>query len=85
MAVVLDYGFEPGGGERELEQLLRGACADLAAEGYTHLGIASSAPSCAAPMLRGLADGIDEYLFQCAIPEPPAAAEHGIYAEVTDL
>lgn len=80
-AVVLDHGCEPGA-EDELVSLLRAWCAQLATEGFTHLGVFTSPASRASDVLRGLACAIEEYdLMPPGLTEPPTTATSGIYVD----
>lgn len=80
-ALALDWGFEGPRGLDELETLLRGACADLAGAGATHLSVFASDAAPGASRLRELAESVAPFRFMCMIAEPPGAAERGLYVD----
>jgi hypothetical protein len=61
--------------------LLRGACADLAAAGASHLSVFGSDPTPGASRVQALAESVAPFHFTCMIAEPAGAAEHGIYVD----
>jgi hypothetical protein len=80
-ALALDWGFDGASGLDELEALLRGACADLAAAGATHLSVFASDATPGASRVRALAESVAPFRFTCMIAEPPGAAERGLYVD----
>ena len=79
-ATVLDWGFEPGA-EAELEALLRGACAALAAHGVDDLAIFSSPPSPGHDLLVGLARSVERFRVATGGIMPSRDATCGVYAD----
>ena len=80
-AMVVDYGFVPGG-EREFEALLRGWCAKMKERGLDTLSIFSSDASPGHALLRGLAREVEPFfVWTPGIEEPAGAAERGIYVD----
>lgn len=80
-ALALDWGFDGARGLDELEALLRGACADLAAAGASHLSVFASDATPGAARVRALAESVAPFRFTCMIAEPPGAAERGLYVD----
>jgi len=80
-SLALDFGFDGPRGQDELEALLRGACADLAAAGASHLSVFASDATPGSKRVRGLAESVAPFQFTCMIAEPPGAAERGIYVD----
>ena len=80
-SLVLDYGFAEGA-ESDLAALLAVAATEAGARGHTHLSIFTSDASRGCELLRALGDGREEYEFTTpGAPEPPHAAERGIYVD----
>jgi len=80
-ALALDWGFDGARGLDELEALLRGACADLAAARASHLSVFASDATPGASRVRALAESVAPFRFTCMIAEPPGAAERGLYVD----
>jgi hypothetical protein len=80
-ALALDWGFDGPHGLDELEALLHSACTELAAAGATHLSVFASDATPGADRVRGLAQTIAPFTFNCMIPEPPDTAERGLYVD----
>jgi hypothetical protein len=80
-ALVLDHGFVPGA-EDDYRALLLSTCAELAAEGATHLTVFTSAPSSTHAVVADIAAEIEEFGFWAfEIPEPPALRAKGFYVD----
>ena len=78
--LILDYGFARGG-LAELEGLLRGAAYEARSKGITHLTLFTARPAPAFEVIERLAERLEPYRISCSIPEPPDAAERGVYID----
>lgn len=80
-AAVLDYGCLPGA-EDELVRLLRAAAAQVTAEGLNGLSIFTSPGARLRDAVRSLPCTVSELAFWTpSIPEPPGAADRGLYVD----
>jgi hypothetical protein len=80
-AIVIDYGFLPGG-EQEFAALLRGWCAWANEHELDTLSIFSSDASPGFGLLRSLASAVEPFfVWTPGIDEPAAGAERGIYVD----
>jgi hypothetical protein len=80
-AMVVDYGFVPGG-EHEFESLLRAWCAWAKKRGLDTLSIFSSDASPGHQRLRAMAREVEPFfVWTPGIEEPAGAAERGIYVD----
>jgi len=80
-AAVLDYGCLPGG-EAELVALLGAWASALLARGFDGMSCFSSPGSRLAPVILTLAGEHSEFNFWTPqIPEPPGAADRGLYVD----
>lgn len=80
-ALVVDYGFLPGG-EHEFESLLRGWCGWAKERGLDTLSIFSSDESPGYPLLRALARDVEPFfVWTPGIEEPAGASKRGIYVD----
>jgi hypothetical protein len=80
-AMVLDHGLQPGA-EAEYLCLLRWWAARLGREGATHLAVFTSEGSPTHRPVMELASSVEPFdLWTFEIPEPPGAADHGVYVD----
>ncbi len=81
-AIVIDYGFLPGG-EHDFEALLRGWCAGANARELDIVSIFSSDASPGHALLRSLASAVEPFfVWTPGIEEPAGSAEkNGIYVD----
>lgn len=79
-AVALDHGFVAGA-EDAFEHLLRSWCTELVGLGHSELSFVVSSGSPAYRLLSRLAMQMDPFAFRMAVPEPPGAAERGVYVD----
>ena len=79
-ATALDWGCEEGA-EDELRALVRAWCSTLVASGTTHLSLFTSRPSPQRAAFAELALDVEPYRIMLGVPEPPTAAERGVYVD----
>ena len=79
-ATVLDWGFEQGA-DAEMEGLLRGVCATLAARGVDDLVIFSSPPSRGRALLVRLARTVERFRVGTGGIQPLRDSTNGIYVD----
>jgi hypothetical protein len=80
--LVLDYGFLPGSGEDELEQLLRAWCSALAADRIDSLSIFTSEPSPGSERICALGAEIEPFnMWSPGIAEGRNSREYGLYVD----
>src|SRR5215469_2019112 len=80
-ALVVDYGFLPGG-EQEFESLLRAWCGWANESGLDTLSIFTAHASPGYALLRSLAREVEAFfVWTPGIEEPAGAAERGIYVD----
>lgn len=80
-ALVVDTGFVPGAAEDELVALVRASCARLAEHGFTQLVLFTSPGSPGRDALHTLATRVEPYYLNIGLPEPPDAAQRGVYVD----
>ena len=82
-APILDFGFAGDRGEASFEELLRGACTEVADTDATHLTLFSSPSSPGYSRLRALASEEETYelITLGGIEEPETAARDGVYID----